>query len=277
MKKSSTGKIKVQDGTRLFYRYWKGAANKPILLFVHGMAEHSGRYAFPVEYFLPQGYTIYSYDQRGHGHSDGRRGHVERLARFIGDLHHVLLWIRKREGKKKIFLIGHSFGGQLVLNYGIRHGGELAGIIVSSPNVRLKMRVPCFKKLAGLFIARYLPFLTVDAAIDSKHLTHDKSVVKAHDEDPLVIERISVRFASEIFANQDRLLDLAPDFKQASLFLHGGGDLICDPQGTADFYKACSSEDKTLKVYPGFYHEIFNERGKEKVFKTMDAWLKERE
>ncbi len=276
MAKGTTGKIKVDKKTSLFYRRWQGKPDKSVLLFVHGMGEHSGRYGHPVQFFGKEGYTIYAYDQRGHGRSDGQRAYAESFAKFIGDLNQVIRFIKKKEGDKKIYLIGHSFGGQVVLTYGARHPEGIEGIIVSSPNLRLAMPVPWLKKQAGLFLSSLLPGLAMDSGVDPNLVSHDEEEVEAYANDPLINTDITVRLASEMFANQDEMLSIAEAFEVPCLLMHAGDDQISDPEGTEEFFEACAASDKTLELYPGFYHELFNEVDKLSVFSDMKTWLQRR-
>lgn len=276
MARASTGKILANDGTPLMYRRWPGKQGRPVLLFVHGLGEHSGRYQYPVRYFHALGYNIYSYDQRGHGQSGGVRAYAERFARFVGDLDCVLRLVRSREGDKKVILIGHSFGGQVVLTYGARFPSKISGAISSSANLRLAMPISWIKKQLGLLLARYAPKLTMDAGIDPKNISHDPQVVADYESDPLINCQITVRLASEMFANQDQIMGLARAFRLPCFMMHGGDDPISDPKGTKDFYKACASKDKSLKIYPGLYHEIFNEVDRKAVFDDMKSWLEKR-
>jgi alpha-beta hydrolase superfamily lysophospholipase len=273
---AQTGRIKTENGLFLFYRGWSGNADSPVLLFIHGLGEHSGRYGHPVKYFGERGYAMYAYDQRGHGRSAGRRAHAENFARLLGDLDVVLRFIRKKEGKRKIFLIGHSFGGQVALTYGARFSERIDGVIASSPNLRLSMPVRWLKKKFGRMISNVLPTLSMDSGVNPKMISHDEAEVRAYEEDPLINTDITVRMASEMFENQDQMLQIARAFKIPCLLMHAGDDQISDPKGTEDFYAACASSDKSLKLYPGLYHELFNEVENMAVFSDIHNWLRER-
>ena len=203
--------------------------------------------------------------------------YAERFARLIGDLDQILEFIRKKEGTKPVFLIGHSFGGQVVLNYAARYGSEgrngVAGVLVSSPNIRLAMPVPWLKKELGLLVAHLCPTLRVPSGLKSEDLSRDPEVVAAYDADPLVQHNISVRLASEMLDNQNRIMEVAGHLTKPVFFMHAGADRICDPDGTKAFYAACRAEDKTLKIYPNNYHELFNEYDRLAVFADMEKWL----
>ena len=125
-------------------------------------------------------------------------------------------------------------------------------------------------------MAEHLPKIHIFNDIAAHFLSHDAQVVEAYKKDPLVGNKISVRLASEILANQETILDLAQNITIPALMLHGGDDKICDPQGSVDFYNRLSSQDKTLKLFDGMYHEIFNEVGREGVLDIVKNWIDSR-
>ncbi len=270
----TTGKIKSED-ISLFYRYWEGQADKPVLLFVHGLGEHSGRYLNPVNFFSQRGYTIYAYDHRGHGRSSGHRAYAERFARFVGDLERVITFVKRQEGNKPIFLVGHSFGGQVVLTYGAMRDTGVAGIIASSPNLRLAMQVPWLKKRAALALSYVTPTLAMDSGLSAQMISRDPEVVEAYDKDPLVNHALTVRLGAEMLSNQEKMPQYAKGFTLPCLLQHGEADQISDVEGTKAFYQSCSSQDKAFKAYPENYHELFNDLDKQEVFSDMDGWLKQ--
>ena len=285
MSKTEHGTFEAPDDLELFYRVWfpdtlpegkKTKAKNSVLVFIHGMAEHCGRYEFPIQYFTERGYTAYAMDLRGHGDSKGRRGFALSMNQILEDIRSFLNLVKKKEKNKKVFLIGHSFGGQLVLNYGAMHSNHVDGILASSPNVRLKLAVPKIKLLLAPLLAKVWPTLALGNDVDAKGLSHDPQVVRDYQEDKKVFHTITTGLGNIILQNQQKMDLLAANFQVPCFLMHGTEDPICDPEGTRDFFKKIPAKDKTIKLYPGFFHEIFNEIGKEKVFKDMESWLKER-
>ena len=264
------------QGLRLFYRRWEATSPKATLLFVHGLGEHSGRYNFPVEYFVPRGFNAYSFDHRGHGKSDGPRAYAPSLRILLEDIRHLLAMIHQQEDGRPIFMVAHSFGGQLAANYGISYPHSQAGILFSSPNIGLAMPVPALKVFLGRKLAGFFPKFLIKNEIDPVWVSRDPAVVQAYREDPMVGKKISLKLADLILENQSHMISLAPGFKAPAFFMHGGADKICSPEATRDFYKRAGSKDKEFKLYKGYYHEIFNDIGREDVFKDMEAWIKER-
>lgn len=265
-------------GLHLFFQSWKpaGADKKPILVFVHGMAEHSDRYQNPVSYFNDRDFGIYAMDLRGHGNSSGRRVYAESIDEFLKDIRLFVEHVRRREKDKKIFLIGHSFGGQLVLNFGAHFPEDVDGIVVSSPNVQLRVRLPLIKRLAAPILSRVIPKVALSNELDPSMVSRDPAVVEAYRNDPKIERRITTRLADIVLENHLHILDLAKKFRVPCFLMHAGDDVICHPRGTEEFFKRIPIRDKALKIYEGFYHELFNEIGREQVFRDMEEWITER-
>ena len=265
-------------GLDLFFQSWRPArANKkPVLAFVHGMAEHSERYQNPVTYFNGCGFGVYAMDLRGHGNSGGRRVYAESMDELLKDIRLFVEHVRRREKGKKIFLVGHSFGGQLALNFGVHFPEDVDGIIVSSPNVQLRVKLPLIKRLAAPILSRLLPRIALGNELDPSMVSRDPAVVEAYRSDPKIQRKITTRLADIVLENHLRILDLARKFRVPCLLMHAGDDVICHPQGTEEFFKRIPIRDKTFKLYEGFYHELFNEIGREQVFRDMEEWIVER-
>lgn len=266
--------FKSHDHHRLYYQVFKPQKTKGVLLFVHGLNEHSGRYSNPVHYFIKKGFTIYLFDHRGHGKSDGQRSYVNDFEAYLKDLDEFTLFVCQKEKKKKIFMVGHSLGGQIVLNYLAKYENSLSGFITSSANIEVAMPISWVKKFLVLHLSRFFPTLSLAHSIDPHWISRDLSVVMAYKKDPLVSKNITVKLASEIIRNQEGIMRLASKIRIPALMMHAGDDRICSPRGSEHFFEKLTSKDKTLIIYDKFYHELFNEFGKEKVFRDMEAWIK---
>lgn len=247
-----------------------------MIILVHGLNEHVGRYRNVIEHFK-DAYALYLFDHRGHGRSDGVRSHVESFDDYVEDLNVFVKTVRKEIPAKRIFIIGHSMGGQVVINYVEQYRkAPVAGFITSSANIRIKVKIGPFKKFLGLTLARHAPKVMLANDIDPNWISRDPKVVRAYREDPLVGKKISVNLASEILKNQETIMRRAPRIKIPALLLHAGDDRICDKEGTIAFFEKLGSKDKELKIYPGMFHEIFNEIGREEVLKDVRNWIEKR-
>ena len=269
----ASGYFKNHRGLLLFYQAWRVATPKAILIFVHGLGEHSGRYQNPVHFFTNHGYTCYGYDHQGHGRSEGQRTYAPSFRSLVKDLKLFIQFVAQHEKNKEIFVIGHSLGGQVVINYGATTAGrEVRGLILSSPNCRV-VDLPKIKEKIVKFLTWMAPRLPIPNELDPRDLSRDPLVVRAYLEDPLVVRTITVRLAAELLTNQEKMDTLAAQIGVPTLLLHAGSDKICDPKGTERCYERIATKDKKLVIYPGLYHEIFNEFERDQVFHEMLAWM----
>ena len=268
------GQFKGLRNLNLYYQCWLPSNEfKAILLIVHGLAEHSGRYTNLVNYFVPRGYAVYGFDQRGHGKSDGLRGYVDKFSNFVNDLNTFLSIVHSRQHDARIFMVGHSIGGTIAAAYAIFHQDDFDGLILSGATLKVGAGMS-----AGLIIAaRVLSLLLPKAGlyvIDATAVSRDKGVVSAYVSDPLVYRgKIRARLGIELIKAMETLQRQMPKIYLPILVLHGTADQLSDPEGSKILYARVSSRDKTLKLYEGFYHEIFNEPECEQVFADVEAWL----
>lgn len=264
------------DQCEIYWQQWRPIDREvqAVIGLVHGFCEHSGRYRSLVEALVPYGFVIHALDHRGHGHSGGERGHVHRFDHYRWDLHQ---WIRQtidpEKGALPFFLIGHSMGGLITLDYALHHPNRLRGIVVSGPMLRLRLKVPAVKVLAGRLLSRVAPRFTLPNELDSRMLSHDPKVVKAREEDPLIKDVASSRWFTESMKASQQILQSASRLQVPALLMHGGDDPLTDPKATQEFFEALPISDKKWVEWPGMYHEIFNEIDRDQVFEVVRVWL----
>ena len=258
----------------LYYQYWlPTGAPRAILLVVNGLAEHSGRYTNLVDYFVPKGYGVYSHDHRGHGKSEGLRCYVDRFSDYVSDLRTFFDIVRGQHGDTKIFLVGHSMGGTIATAYAVQYQQELAGLLLSGASLKMGSTVsPALIAMAGV-LSVLLPKMGA-TVIDASAISQDQAVVDAYVSDPLVYRgKIRARTGAELIRTMKELAAQMPEINLPILIMHGTADQLSNPEGSQMLYELAGSKDKTLKLYEGFYHEIFNEPGREQVFADMETWL----
>jgi len=268
------GRFRGHKNLNLYYQCWLPATGpEAILLVVHGAAEHSGRYTNLVNYFVPKGYAVCGLDHRGHGKSEGLRGYVERFSDYLNDLKTFFDIVRNEHVDTKIFLIGHSMGGTIATAFTVHYQHELAGLLLSGAGVKVGSSLSPALIVAVRMLSLLLPKMGI-TALDASAISQDKAVVDAYVSDPLVYRgKIRVRFGAEMIKTMQKLPDQIPKINLPILIMHGTADRLCDPEGSQMLYERVSSADKTLKLYQGFYHEIFNEPGHKQVLADMEAWL----
>lgn len=278
--KQDESKIEVQesyfrthDNHRLYYQSHMPARPRAVLIVVHGFSEHAGRYKNFIDSFADE-YAIYVFDLRGHGRSDGIRAHVENFDDFVEDLHLFVDMVAGLHKGKKKFLVAHSMGGQIALNYLAKYpDSPLAGFVTSSANIRVGVPIGFFKRYAGIALSHFFPTMRFSHDINTKWISSDPEAVRSFERDPLVHPHITVNLARHILENQDDLVSKASHIKVPALMLHGGEDQICAREGTEEFFQHLKSRDKKMKIYEGMYHEIFNERESKKVFQDIHQWM----
>jgi alpha-beta hydrolase superfamily lysophospholipase len=226
-----------------------------------------------VDYFVPRGYAICALDHRGHGRSEGPRGYVDRFSDYLLDLKAFFDLVRSQHSDAKIFMVGHSMGGTISTAYVIEHQHELAGLLLSGASLILGSGLPSALIPLARICSVLMPRLGV-FVLDATAISKDKAVVDAYVNDPLVYRgKITCRFAAETIKMLRRLPTQMPEINLPILVMHGTDDRLGDPEGSRLLYERASSKDKTLKLYQGFYHEIFNEPEREQVLSDMEGWL----
>lgn len=264
-------------GAKIYHQTWAPEGeSKAALLLVHGLAEHSGRYMNVVDHFVPLDYAIYGVDHLGHGKSDGTRVFVERFEDFTETLGIFLSMLKVWQPGKPIFLVGHSMGGLIAPLFAIAHQSDLTGLIISAPLSKVPDYISPMLIFVGRLFSAILPKFGIQE-IAAEGVSSDPAVVKAYDEDPLVYRgKTTARLAAEMLAAMQHLQVDATKIELPALVMQGSEDKLVDPDCAAALHDVLGSSDKTLKVYSGFYHEIFNEPERHQVFADMQTWMKAR-
>ena len=266
-------KLKTFDGLSLFGQSWQPEDQpRAVVCLVHGMGEHSGRYVHVADRLTKAGYALFTFDIRGHGKSSGPRGHTPSYEALMKDIPSLLEVADKQFPQLPFFLYGHSLGGNLVLNYILRHQPQLKGVIVTDPWLRLAFEPPAFKVTLGKVMNKIWPSFSQSSGLDTKALSHDPHVVRAYENDPLVHDHISARMFIGIYQSGQWALEHASEFPLPLLLMQGGDDKIISVEAGREFTDKIK-ENCTLKIWDGLYHEIHNEPEKEEVFKYLIDWL----
>lgn len=262
---------RLQDG--IFYRHWAPAQPRAVLLLAHGAGEHSGRYQAFAEYFCDRGIAVLAPDHRGHGESPGRRAHITRFSEFFAPLDVLREQIRREYPGLPVFLVGHSMGGLIAARYLPSRQDSFAGAVLSAPALEVPEPPSRFAIAINRLVSMIWPTLGV-MQLDAAGLSRDPRVVAAYRADPLVHGgKFSARLVTELFG---AMQDVARDrhgIRLPLLVMHGDADVMTSVDGSRHLAADVGSSDVTLKIYPGLYHEIFNEPERQVVLDDLHAWL----
>jgi acylglycerol lipase len=262
------------DGLALFDQTWMPEEKcRAILVLVHGLGEHSGRYEHVAEFFTSKGIGIATYDLRGHGKSDGLRAYVNSIDEHLRDLDIFYQGVLRRHPDVPLFLYGHSMGATIATLYTITRQPQIAGLLVTGALIRMGDDIsPMLIKMSGI-IGKYAPKMKT-TKLNSASISRDPKVVEDYDKDPLNYRQgIPARTGYELILAMNRIQAQMETITCPILIMVGSGDKMTSPVGSQDLYDGINSPDKTIKSYDGFYHEIHNDPEKQHVFADMLAWL----
>jgi alpha-beta hydrolase superfamily lysophospholipase len=270
----TTGHFTTPDGADIYTQAWL-PDNLPqaLILIVHGLGEHSGRYGNYVDYFVSRGYALYSFDTRGHGRSSGPRGYVERFDRFVEDLDRRAAEGRSDWPSTPLFVLAHSLGSLMGLSYARQHPDLLTGLITSGTALRDALALPAWQRSLATVLSRVTPSLKMNNGIALSDLSHDPAVIAAFEADPLTHTWGTPRLATEAEVVRAQIRQSAATWRVPTLMLHGGADPICLAAGARQFAAQTPPGLVEYHEYAGLYHEIHNEAEKEQVFHDIETWL----
>lgn len=259
--------IQSFDGTRLFLKANVPAAPKAIIVIVHGLCEHLGRYEYITRKLTDRGFGVYRFDHRGHGKSAGKPVFYNDFNEMIDDVNVVVELAKKENPALPVFLIGHSMGGFAVTTFGMKYPNKVKGIVGSGALTRFNRAFPI------------PPDLPVDAYFPNElaeGVCSDPAVVQAYINDPLVAKQVSFGLFYCLFAGVDWNKQNSTRFVDPVLLLHGCDDGLVSEKDSREFFGDIASRDKTLKIYAFLFHEIFNEPSKDEVIGDVISWLEKR-
>jgi len=276
--KNETSNFEGRELKSLFYQRWLPDSGeiKAYLIAIHGWGTHSDRLKIPAEYFTEKGYAIYAFDLRGHWRNSGDfPGHIDSMDHIQKDTLLFMDLIREIAENKKIFLMGHSFGGLISLIFAINHP-TLSGVLISSPLLGMFLKLSMGKKVIKSIsktLVKLAPNKILDNIIDQNQLTSDLKILRQHIADRHKIEVISAKSATEIDRSSKWAMENASKLLCPILIMQSGEDKIVDKGKTKHFFEQVRSKDKTYREYDGFLHELWNEKGRAQVYQDMYVWL----
>ncbi len=264
--------ILSKDGLKIttFSNYLK--SEKGVMIITHGMGEHSMRYTEMADFYTHEGYTVISFDIRGHGLSEGKRGHTPGFEFLMDDIERVYTQVKKDYPSLPIFLFGHSMGGNLVLNFLLRKPNSICGAIVTGAYLKLGFEPPKWKIILAKLSSSIWPTLSQPTDLELGALSRNKEVIRKYENDELVHDRITSAFFINVHFAGQYVIDHANEIKTPLLVMHGMEDRLTSPKGSQEF-ASNAGENVHLKMWEGLYHELHNEPEKQEIFNYEMEWM----
>ena len=271
------GYIQSQDKLQLFYQHWlPESAMKAQVFLIHGFSEHSGRYSQWAKKFVNHNIGVFAMDLRGHGKSDGQRGHTPSFGHMLNDVERFISQFRSNQDIPGI-LYGQSLGGNLVLNYSLNNNTKLVhGIISTSPWLRLVTEPKTIIALGARIIRKIAPKFSRNAGLDINLLSHDPAVAEAYATDQLNHSRITPNlfFGTKHAANI--IFKHHAHFALPILLMHGNGDKVTSFNASEKLARLAQKNGTDLTFIPwnDLFHELHNENGNDRIFHSILDWIR---
>lgn len=272
---STLSTFTASDGDNVAMQDWpldEEQALRGVVLIVHGLGEHAGRYDRLARRLNSWGFAVRGYDHYGHGESGGVRGVLPSETRLLDDLADVIESTYARMDRKTpLIVLGHSMGGLVAARFVSMGSREVSGLVLSSP--ALDPGLSGLQKLLVATLPKIAPNFCVGNGLDPSFISHDPAVVAAYKADPMVHDRISGRLARFIATAGPATVERAPHWRVPTLLLYAGDDRLVAPAGSRAFAAAAPGKVVTVKCFENLWHEIFNEADAEPVFAELKRWL----
>lgn len=274
----SNGHLEGVGGVRLHYRTWEVERPRAALLVVHGMFEHSRRYQEFGEVMAGVGFSSFALDTRGHGASEGRRGHVRRFDVLLQDLDRFRREVQGLlDPGVPLFLVAHSLGGLIGIRYLEEYDAPLRGAVISAPWLGTAVDVPRWQILAANALNRILPAFPFPFRLDPADLSHDPERVGDYRDDRVIHHTITPRMFLEISAAIDLALRRGDRITVPVHFILAGDDRLVDTSRSLAFARSLPARaDISITLLDGHYHEVLQETGRAAVFAEIRDWIDDR-
>lgn len=259
--------------TKLYGQYFQPKTVKAVVVLVHGMGEHSKRYEkHVIPYYNNNSIAVLTYDQFGHGKTEGKQGHNPGFNAVLDCVYEMLKKAKDIFGDKPIFLYGHSMGGNVVINYALKRKNNLSGVIATSPFLRLAFDPPKWKLSIGKILHKIAPAITMGNELEIDAISRDKEIVEAYKNDPLIHDKISPNYSIVFIETGEWAIQNANKLEMPMLLMHGTGDRLTSYKASEEFAKN-ANEKVELQLYENAYHELHNDIIKNEVLEKMMVWI----
>ena len=253
---------------------WNAPDSQGVVVLVHGMGEHHGRYRHVGAYLNSRGWNVITGDLPGWGSAPGKKGHIDTFSQYTDTVRRWTETALERAAGQPVFLLGHSMGGLIVTRFAEEYErkGELTGVILSSPCLKLRLKVPGWKAVLARLLDKTWPSLTMPNGVTPDMLTRDREVQRLYLGDPLIYPKVSVHWFQELQRAMGQAWEERHKLDVPMLVLQAGDDQLIDAEAVARFVSGLPAS-ALFRLFPGMRHEVLNEPEKEEVMKRMADWM----
>ncbi len=270
-----TGSFTGKGGIEIFFQKWVAERAKAVVILVHGLGEHSGRYENLLKGFAGKNISVFAIDHRGHGKSDGKKGHIDSFMDYVYDLKLFLEFIKEENKGLPVVVFGHSMGGVIAAKYAMTYPDDISMLVLSSAGFAPAFKVPAWKTGIASFFSSRISSLTFPNGLNTADISHDEDAIAAYNNDPLVHNKVTARWIVEFIRAGQECMSNAVSIKKPLLVFHGKEDHISDCKASEQFFNSASSAVKKLFIFDKLYHETMNETPaeREKVINEVTGWI----
>jgi len=261
------------DKLKIYAKEWKVEFPKAVIALVHGLGEHCNRYQHVAEYFAKHNIAMVGYDRRGHGQSEGKKGHTPDYEALLKEVDELVKITKERYPVTPVFIYGHSMGGNILLKYLIDRKPKVSGAISSGAFIEFPDAPPALLIFIGKIMRKIYPSFSQNNGLDAKGVSSDAKVVEAYLKDPLVHDRITPATAIGMIETAKELETYKGNITVPTLIMHGNQDKLTGFNGSKQFAQRVTG-DVTYKEWQNAYHEIHNEPNQQAVFDYTIAWIR---
>lgn len=267
------GQFRGRDQTELFFQTWTPSRVRGVFIMTHGLAEHSECYHPLAKVLVEDGWQVYGWDLRGHGRSEGKRGYVKDLSYFIDDLEIFHNMVARKSADQNIVMFGHSLGGLITTRYLETKKSNYAALCLSSPGFGLSVKVPVIKEKLARIAINWFPTITMHNEIKYEDLSHLEEMQKSYRADNLRHDKISPGLFLGMVENFPLALENAGEITQPVLMQLAGDDKLVSVEASRALFDKMPNKKNQLILYPESYHEVFNDRDRDKAFADLKKFV----
>ena len=272
MNKNTVYTISASDGTNLFIRDYSIQNSNKVMLIIHGLGEHSGRYLTLIQDFNNKNISVFTIDIRGHGKSGGKRGHSPSYKQLMSDIQYFIKHVTHKVSNQKYFLYGHSFGGNLVINYSFHKNKKIHGVIATSPCIKPAITPSKIKLFMGKLFRKVIPSLSLNNGININGISKNLQVIKDYINDPLTHSKISIQLSLDLVSSGIFALENSKNITVPMLVFHGSNDKLTSYSASKKLVENAGSNIKFIG-FNDAYHEIHNDSEKEELLQNIFNWI----